>query len=271
MTIASKTIHDQTRVHYLDFDFLLPFCVIEIGWQKTNPGHTWSPNGRPRYLIHLIKSGKISVTRANGETTHLSSGDAFINAPDEASTMVSDSSDPCEYYWIAFNGRDAKNIVERTTKSLYPKYKESGLLAIKKLLDNTIADTIGTLSALFEVLNSIKDESPEDENDFVKKSVLYIESNYYKHFDVGAYAKSIGVSRSYFTTVFTEKTKMSPYDYLVKLRIDYAKKYLEHTDLTITQIATKVGFASIDRFGNIFKKRTKMSPKEYRASIKIIP
>ena len=270
MTIASKMIHNQARVHYLDYDFFLPFCVIEIGWQKTNPNHTWSPNGRPRYLIHLIKSGKISVTRKNGETTHLSSGDAFINAPDEESTMISDSTDPCEYYWIAFNGKDAKGIMERTTKSLYPKYKESGILAIKKLLDNTIADNIGTLSALFEVLNSIKDEGTKEENDFIKKSVLYIESNYYKHFDVGAYAKSIGVSRSYFTTVFTEKIGMSPYDYLIKIRIDYAKKFLEHTDLTITQISAKVGFNSIDRFGNIFKKKTKMSPKEYRATTKII-
>lgn len=270
MTIASKMIDNQARVHYLDYDFTLPFCVMEIGWQKTSPNHTWSPNGRPRYLIHLIKSGKISVTRANGQTTHLSSGDAFINMPDEESTMVSNSSDPCEYYWIAFNGKDAKTIIEKTTKSLYPKYKESGMLAIKKLLDNSISDTIGTLSALFEVLNSIKNESAENENDFVKKSVLYIESNYHNHFDVSAYAKSIGVSRSYFTTAFTKKVGMSPYDYLIKVRIDYAKKFLEHTDLTITQIATKVGFNSIDRFGNIFKKKTKMSPKEYRASTKII-
>ena len=270
MTIASKMVDNQAKVHYLNYDFTIPFCVMEIGWQKTSPNHTWSPNGRPRYLIHLIKSGKISVTRANGEITHLSSGDAFINAPDEESTMVSDSSDPCEYYWIAFNGKDAKTIIEKTTKSLYPKYKESGILAIRKLLDNAVADTIGTLSALFEVLNSIKNESAENENDFVKKSVLYIESNYYKHFDVGTYAKSIGVSRSYFTTAFTEKAGMSPYDYLIKVRIDYAKKFLEHTDLTITQIATKVGFNSIDRFGSIFKKKTKMSPKEYRASTKII-
>ena len=270
MPIMSRLIADDKRVHYIQFDLEMPFCVIEIGWEQTKPNHTWSPNGRPRYLIHLVKNGKISVTRADGSITHLTKGDAFINAPDEASIMKSDQRDPCEYYWIAFNGRDARQILQRTTKSLFPKYRESGIIAIKNLLDNEISDTIGTLTALFRVLNSIKDEVDDEENDFVKKAVLYIESNYHKHFDVGEYAKSIGVSRSYFTTVFTERTGMSPYSLLIKERIENAKKHLARTDMTITQIATKLGFASIDRFSSILKQKTGMSPKAYRDSIKIL-
>ncbi len=268
MTITSRLVQENKRVHYINFDLEMPFCVIEIGWEQTKPNHTWSPNGRPRYLIHLIKNGKISVTRENGKTTHLSKGDAFINAPDEASLMKSDQSDPCEYYWIAFNGSSAKILLDKTTQSLYPRFKESGIIAIRELLDNSIADTIGTLSALFKVLSSIKDESSEEENNFVKKAILYIESNYHKPFNVEEYSKSIGVSRSYFTTVFTKKTGMSPYSFLINERIENAKKYLAKSDLTIAQIATKVGFSSIDRFSSIFKKKTGMSPKKYRSSLK---
>ncbi len=264
MAIMSKIAQENKKVHYINYEFEVPFCVIEIGWEQTKPNHTWSPNGRPRYLIHLIKKGKISVTRANGKVMHLTKGDAFINAPDEESIMKSDSNDPCEYYWIAFNGMHAKTILKKSTQSLYPRYKESGILAISELLDNSTSDTIGTLLALFNVLNSIKDENTEDENDFVKKAVLYIESNYHKPFDVSEYAKSIGVSRSYFTTVFTERTGMSPYSLLIKERIENAKKHLDKGDLTITQIATKVGFASIDRFSSIFKRKTGISPKRYR-------
>lgn len=270
MAIISKIEKGWKRVNYIGYDSTMPFCVIEIGWEQTKPNHAWSPNGRPRYLIHLIKDGKISVTRADGTVAHLTKGDAFINAPDEASIMKSDSNDPCEYYWIAFNGRDARKILEKTTQSRYPRYKESGLIAIKNLVENSTSDTISTLSALMNVLNSIKDENPEIENDFVKKAVLYIESNYHKSFDVGKYAKSVGISRSYFTTVFAERTGMSPYNYLIKERIESAKSYLAKSDLTITQIATKLGFASLDRFSSIFKQKTGMSPKQYRNSINIL-
>lgn len=264
MAILSKIEEYQKRVNYIGYDSTTPFCVMEIGWEQTKPNHTWSPNGRPRYLIHLIKDGKISVTRDDGTVAHLTKGDAFINAPDEASIMKSDSKSPCEYYWIAFNGKDAKKILEKTTRSLYPRYKESGLIAIKELLDNSVVETIGTLCALFNVLNSIKDEEQEEKDDFVKRAILYIESNYHKSFDVGKYAKSIGVSRSHFTTVFAKRTGMSPYSLLVKERIENAKKYLKGSDLTISQIATKTGFASIERFSNVFKAKTGMSPKKYR-------
>ena len=267
MTILSKIAESRKRVNYIGYDSTMPFCVIEIGWEQTKPNHTWSPNGRPRFLIHLIKDGKISVTRADGTVAHLTKGDAFINAPDEASIMKSDMQDPCEYYWIAFNGKDAKKILEKTTQSLYPRYKESGLIAIKELLDNSITEAISTLFALFNVLNSIKDERRDEKDDFVKKAVLHIESSYHKQFDVGEYAKSIGVSRSHFTTVFAKRTGMSPYNLLINERIANAKKYLESSDLTISQIATKTGFASIERFSNVFKAKTGMSPKKYRDSL----
>lgn len=270
MSLISKIVEKDKRVHYIHYDHSLPFCVIEIGWEITKPNHTWSPNGRPRYLIHLIKKGKITVARENGEIMHLGKGDSFINAPDELSTMRSDSNDPCEYYWIAFNGSFAKSILEKTTKNLYPKHKESGIVAISHLLESSTIDSIGTLSALFKVLNSIKSDVSDEESDFIKNAILYIESNYYKSFNVTEYAKSIGVSRTHFTTAFTEKTGVSPYNFLINERIENAKIYLAKTDLTITQIASKVGFTSIDRFSSIFKKKTGVSPKKYRSSILIL-
>ena len=270
MALMSKIVESWKRVNYVKYDNTIPFCVIEIGWEQTKPNHTWSPNGRPRYLIHLIKDGKISVTRANGVVTHLSKGDAFINAPDEESIMISDSQSPCEYYWIAFNGRDAKAIIEKTTQKLYPRYKESGLLAIKELLDNSTSEPIAMLSALFNVLNSIKDENQSENDDFVKKAILYIESNYHKPFDVGKYAKSIGLSRSHFTSVFTKRTGISPYTLLINERIENAKKYLVNSNFSIYQIATKTGFASIERFSSVFKLKTGVSPKKFRDSNKIL-
>lgn len=265
MVISAKIELESKRVNYIDFDFNMPICVIEMGWEKTPSNHTWTPNGRPRYLIHLIKQGKGTIQREDGTITKLSKGDFFINAPDEGSIVKSDINEPFEYYWIAFNGAYAKKIINEATNKKHGKYKGSAIIAIRELLDNSICDHIGTLNALFTVLNCIKSEALTNE-DFVKKAVLYIESNYYKSFDVGEYAKSIGVSRSHFTTVFTKKTGFSPYDFLTKIRIDNAIKYLLNTNMSVSQIAYKMGFTSLDRFGKMFKARTGMSAREYRSS-----
>lgn len=270
MSIISKMDYDWKRVYYINFNHSLPVCVCEVGWEKTKQSHTWSPNGRPRYLIHLIKEGKGTVERDDGTIKFLAKGDCFINSPDENSIIKSDSAEPFEYYWIAFNGRSAEEILNATTRKLYPKYKESGIEIIRELLDNLISDDIGLLTALFSVLNAIKDGEKPSEKDFVKNAVLYIENRYYKHFDVGAYAKGIGVSRSYFTTVFTQRIGVSPYNFLIKTRIENAKKYLRETHMSISQIAYKVGFTTLDRFSRMFKMYVSMSPVEYKKSNQII-
>ena len=265
MIIASRISRPNIIVHYIDFTDL-PITVCELGWEKTSPNHTWSPNGRPRYLIHLIKSGKCTVER-NGVITHLSRGDCFINYPDESSIIKTDFAEPCEYYWIAFNGAYAKRILREATENLYPKFKESGLIAIDTLLKNENYDHISSLSTLFSVLNSIKDESKQETIDFVKSATIYIENNYFEAFNVSNYAKQIGISRAHFTTIFTKRVGISPYDYLIKTRIAVAMRYLKENKLSISQIAYKVGFSSLDRFGKIFKKITGKSPKEYKSSI----
>ena len=264
MIISSRINTPNIVVRYIDFTDL-PITVCEFGWEKTSPNHTWSPNGRPRYLIHLIKNGKCTVER-NGVITHLSRGDCFINHPDEPSVIKTDFAEPCEYYWIAFNGTHAKRILQETTKNLYPKFKESGLVAIDNLLKNENCDHIGSLNALFSVLNSIKDESKPETIDFVKKAIIYIENNYFEAFNVSKYAKQIGISRAHFTTIFTKRVGMAPYDYLIKTRIEASVRYLKENKLSISQIAYKVGFSSLDRFGKMFKKITGKSPKKYRSS-----
>ena len=121
------------------------------------------------YLIHLIKQGKGTIQREDGTITKLSKGDFFINAPDEGSIVKSDINEPFEYYWIAFNGAYAKKIINEATNKRDGKYKGSAIIAIRELLDNSICDHIGTLNALFTVLNCIKSEALTNE-DFVKEN-----------------------------------------------------------------------------------------------------
>lgn len=66
--------------------------------------------------------------------------------------------------------------------------------------------------------------------------------------------------------LFKEKTGCTPVEYLTELRIGYAKKRLEDTDMktaSIAQIALMSGFRDPCYFSRIFKNKTGISPGAY--------
>ena len=78
----------------------------------------------------------------------------------------------------------------------------------------------------------------------------------------------LGVSRSYFSTVFKEKTGQSFVEYLTNLRMEKAKEYLRETGLCTYEIAERIGFADPHYFSLTFRRRTGMTPKQYREAEK---
>ena len=78
----------------------------------------------------------------------------------------------------------------------------------------------------------------------------------------------LGVSRSYFSTVFKEKTGQSFVEYLTNLRMEKAKEYLRETGLCTYEIAERIGFADPHYFSLTFRRRTGTTPRQYREAEK---
>ncbi|MBQ8295880.1 MAG: AraC family transcriptional regulator [Clostridia bacterium] len=258
---------DVTKSVFPAFSENAPVYVVNTGWHKTPPLHRFGPAVRPYFLLHLIKKGKGTIER-DGVTTHLSAGDAFLIQPDEITVYCSDQSDPWEYYWISFRGSYAETLIAQTTQQLCAPYQKSGELALQAAVENDVSDPIGLLNVLFEVLNCIKSIAVQkQEIDPISTALHYLERNYFRSIDISSLAFQLGFSRSYFTTVFTNKTGESPYRYLTGLRMRQAKKYLRDPHRSIEEIAYSVGFSSIERFSQLFKKYTGLSPFNYRKQL----
>ena len=72
------------------------------------------------------------------------------------------------------------------------------------------------------------------------------------------------VSRVTFERRFKEHTGQTPGAEIRRIRLEQAKKLLERTARSVTEIAGKCGFEGSSRFSLFFRKRTGMSPSEYR-------
>lgn len=69
---------------------------------------------------------------------------------------------------------------------------------------------------------------------------------------------------SHFTRGFRNSFGVSPHRYLVKLRMEEAKKLLVRHDLTVQQIAVTCGFGSQAYMTRIFRQRTGITPGQWR-------
>ena len=98
----------------------------------------------------------------------------------------------------------------------------------------------------------------------VKKALAYINDNYGKRLQIQEIAAYTGLSRSYFTRLFSSETGQSPYDYILNARIRSAKEMLTGSHLRVSEIARKCGFVNTSHFVKMFREITGQTPSVFR-------
>ena len=74
----------------------------------------------------------------------------------------------------------------------------------------------------------------------------------------------LGVSNSYFSSVFKKETGKPFITYLTDYRMDIAADLMINTNDKSYTIAEKVGYSDANYFSYVFKKRFGVSPSKYR-------
>ena len=104
----------------------------------------------------------------------------------------------------------------------------------------------------------------------IKRDFSYIEhflsENYFNDVDFNTVAELSGYSYHRFRHIFKEVYGLSPYHYVMRLRLDNAGKMLASTDYPILRIAQENGFSSQSQFCSLFKRMYGCTPKCYRKS-----
>lgn len=78
-------------------------------------------------------------------------------------------------------------------------------------------------------------------------------------------ARRVHLSPSYLLRLFTAQMGESPSRYQNRLRLRRAEVLLAETDISITQIAATLGYASPQHFATAFRQHSGTSPRSYRS------
>lgn len=112
-------------------------------------------------------------------------------------------------------------------------------------------------------VTSIKKMTPAQET-HVNLAIRYIQDHYKEPIDVDSICSEIGFSKYYFCKIFKKQQGQTIHQYLTDYRIKNAKELLAYSKLSVSNIATQVGFKNSLTFIRAFERTVNMTPSEYR-------
>lgn len=102
--------------------------------------------------------------------------------------------------------------------------------------------------------------------DVIQAAKSYMNENYMsEEISLGSVAASVGMSASYFSSIFSQETGRTFVEYLTDIRMEKAKELLMCSSKKTSEIGFDVGYKDSHYFSSIFKKTQGCSPKEYRS------
>ncbi len=101
-------------------------------------------------------------------------------------------------------------------------------------------------------------------DEMVIKAQAYIESKLHEKISVEHLSTRFSVGRRNFDRRFIKATGNTPVEYSQRVKIESAKKEIETSRKTISEVMYTVGYSDVKAFREVFRKITGMSPLEYR-------
>lgn len=109
-----------------------------------------------------------------------------------------------------------------------------------------------------------------DEVPFILKDVVhYIDTHVDSRIDLHELSDRTPWSNQHFIRVFSKYIGETPYQYILKKKMEKAKVLITETDLSMKDIAFDLGFLSYGNFCKLFKREMGMNPELYRKLQKV--
>ncbi|MCX6876766.1 MAG: substrate-binding domain-containing protein [Verrucomicrobia bacterium] len=103
------------------------------------------------------------------------------------------------------------------------------------------------------------------------QALAFVHEHYGEGIDVDDIARHAGLSRHQLTKCFKQHGGESVSRYLLRIRLNHARRLLAESDAKIQGLATDLGFRSAAYFSTVFLQETGLTPAEFRRRARIRP
>jgi AraC-like DNA-binding protein len=255
------------------------FYLQSMGYFCCNPDYYTKREGYISYLLIYTLDGKGYASYRDREY-QLSKGQVLLMDCFDYQEYRTDAKELWEFKWIHFNGSSSREYYKIIYENHGPVIDMGDNKSIQEYIDQIYQLLCGddrqfeikVSCIVVQMLTDILLTTPgsksgmlDDNSRSNMEGVIELIDKYYdSNVSLDDMASAANLSKYHFLRSFKKATGYSPYEYLVKFRINKAKSMLESTSDTVEQIALKVGFDSTSNFIGTFKRLEQITPLRYR-------
>lgn len=180
-------------------------------------------------------------------------------------------------YWVGFKGPNADNLRDQGFISPERPLFEIGLRADIVAIFSRILELVRSQEPLFQIRASSAAiclvaevlacdriaAQPSQAERLVQRSKFLMEERIYGEVDLAAICEALGVSASRLNELFKAYTAMTPYQYFISIKMQKAKELLSGGDISIKEVAFRLGFKDEYYFSRLFKSKIGVSPSQW--------
>ncbi|MGG1398053.1 response regulator [Bacillus salipaludis] len=152
------------------------------------------------------------------------------------------------------------NVEDVLQEEKYLIYQHLNRLRTMEEHKEWLLEIIGKLfNYLFDNQMSQKEKLMYD----VKK---YLKETYNQTIGLDVIAQKFHISPAYLSSIFSKKTGVTLFEYIINMRMEKAKELLRTTNNKISDICQQVGYENQRYFNQVFKKHIGTTPGSYRSN-----
>lgn len=253
------------------------FSVVCGGLEHCTPDYAVHRKTFPFYSIEYVARGAGQLI-SNGESHMLESGTIFSYGPDTPHDITGNNQSPLVKYFVDFSGHSAAGLLkscmlppghvarvypantlvplfdELIHSGLNPGRRNSNLCA--KLLECLVLKIAGATAPL-DGAGSLAFATYQQCRRHIDRYFLRLRT-------LRQIAEECHVNNAYLCRLFRRYDQQTPYQYLLRLKMNHAAERLQLPGVLVKQVAEETAFSDPFHFSRVFKNILGLSPDSFR-------
>ena len=251
-----------------------------IGYYPKAKSHEMKRTVHDDYILIYCADGKGLLNLSNQKIA-VKAGELFILPPNTIHAYQADDIQPWTVYWCHFQGEQAKDFFayiyhNQSSKIIRNMTDIDFIQAFRELIETVrdstqLSDFIHASNLIRHILTKIerqmKGRDRYENGLSIAKIQQFMRVNINKHISLEELASLSYCSKYHFARQYQLLTGTSPLKHFTKLKMEHACFLIEQTSLSMSEIASQLGYDDALYFSRVFRKVLGQAPSSYRKSL----
>lgn len=269
----------EAEYFYFDTDPLTKkqLAIIGGGYEKCAPDFKLNRTNYPYYAVLYTLSGKCTYETAD-KSYKLTPGTLSLIIAGEDHRYICDPNDPMEHIFITFTGSEVKQLLAENTLAERRAFRVQQPDRVQFFMDSILqhgsekfeyshklcCSYLRTMLMEQAAVIASSDEYMSMSLSTYRRCRRYMDEHFSTIKSPSQVADACKINVRYMAQLFKDYDRITPREYITRLKLNRAAQLLLNTDWHIKTIARLVGFDDPYHFSRNFKRMFDISPRNFK-------